>query len=457
MFRTRPFRHRLSVCATAVLMALSPLQAFAQGSAGQTNAGPPERTPGQRPTPGTMEAGLWDETVKAEKAASTSGERDNDPALNAYVSGVVAKVAGPFAGDVRVYVMDRPIFNAFMASNGYTEVWTGLLLRCQTEDQLAFAVGHESAHFRHSHVLEGFQQQKNGGTFTLIATSAIAVVGVSAASNASSIQQMQNILDTTRHLINITYIGTISALMRYSRERETEADAYGLDYAAKAGYFIGNDADLWRESIGETLASDYPKVRRSGAHSSIFDDHPLDTDRIDAMEAQDKRLHGGQPSTRSLADERQARLNYRAHIRPYLGAWLKDDLRRQDYGQTLYVIDRLSIDGEDMGVLDFYKGEAYRLRDGVLDRINAILSYKAALNNADAPAEAWRELGELYRRNGDIQDAITAYSAYLDKAPSAADAWIVRDQRDTLMKTVAPNPQPSATLHTSMTSPGGNP
>ena len=49
-------------------------------------------------------------------------------------------------------------------------------------------------------------------------------------------------------------------------------------------------------------------------------------------------------------------------IRPFLSAWLADDLRRRDYGQTLLVIERLSSLGEDLGVLNFYRGETLRQR-----------------------------------------------------------------------------------------------
>ena len=410
----------------------------------------PERAPGVHPAAGSLEAGLWAEADKAEKAARTSGERDGDPALEAYVSGVVSKVAGPFAGDVRTYVMDRPFFNASMAPNGYTEVWTGLLLRCRTEDQLAFVVGHESGHFRHSHSLENFRRLKTSQNTALAASAVIAVVSLGAMANAPTYQSIRDIADMSRSLIDITYLSTMASLMRYSREREADADSYGLTYAAAAGYFTGGDADLWRNLIDENKASDFEKVRRRAARSSIFDDHPLETDRIAAMQAQDRRMNHGQPSTRSEADEKAARRAYRDRIRPYLGAWLKDDLRRQDYGQTLYILNQLGQDGLDPGLLGFYTGEAYRLRDGagadgVSDRDNAIRAYKAALTQPDAPADAWRALGDMYRRTGDVKDAVAAFTSYLAKAPGAADAWMVRDERDALIRDAAAAPSTGGT------------
>ncbi len=423
----------------------------------------PERAPGQKSDPKTLEGGLWAESLKAEQQAKTSGERDLDPALNTYVDGVMTRLAGPYAGDLRVYVMDRPFFNAQVAPNGYAEVWTGLLLRVDTEDQLAFVLGHEFGHFRHSHVLKTYQEIKAGQNAAMAASLLIAAVGVGAEMNAGSYQAIRDINSVTNGLISVTYLGTIAALMSYSRETEADADAYGMIYARQAGWYTGGNAILWQNVMDETKASDFDKVRRGPSRINIFRDHPLDADRLTALAAQDKGFNHGAPSTRTAEETKAARIAYRAHIRPYLGAWLRDDLRRQDYGQTLFIIERLGRDGEDLGLLDFYKGEAYRLRDrdGTPDRDNAIKAYKAALTSPDAPSETWRQLGEIYRRNGDAKNAVDAFKTYLRLAPTATDAWMVQDQMDTLARTLPadapPGSAPAAATPTSTPATGAMP
>lgn len=415
----------------------------------------PERTPGQKPDPKTLEGGVWAETAKVEHDAKTSGERNTDPALKTYVGSVVSRVAGPFSGDVRVYIMDRPFFNASMASNGYTEVWTGLLLRCETEDDLAFVVGHEAGHFRHSHVMRQYQAMKNGQNAALAATILISAVALGASLNANSYSAIRDINNVTSGLVNLTYLGTIAALMNYSRDMEAQADAYGMIYAKQAGYFIGGNGDLWQERLNETAASDYEKVRRSPSRINVFGNHPLEADRIIALNARDMTLNGGKASLRSEAEAKAARTAYRDHIRPWLAAWLKDDLRRQDYGQTLYLVDRLSIDGQDLGLLNFYKGEALRLRDkngaDGPDMENAITAYKTALQSADAPKETWRQLGDVYRHFNMNSEAVAAFKQYITLAPDAQDGWMVQDQIDTLSKDLRPAPdiqptQPPAEL-----------
>jgi beta-barrel assembly-enhancing protease len=415
-----------------------------------------ERKPGQVPVPTTLEGGIWAESAKAEQKAKTSGERNHDAALHDYVNGVLDKAATPFGDDLRLYVMDRPFFNASMAPNGYTEVWTGTLLRCQTEDELAFVLGHEAGHFRHSHSVKTYQAAKDGQNAALAASMLLSVVAMGASMNASSVQAIQNINNIASGLINIVYLGTVAAYFGYSRETEGQADTYGLTYIKQAGYYTGAASDVWASRLDETAASDYEKVRRSPARVNVFGGHPLETVRLSALEKQERLLNGGASATRSEDDAKAARTAYRGKIRPYLSAWLKDDLRRQDYGQTLWVVKRLSIDGEDAGLLNFYAGEAYRLRGGRgaegPDLEKAIDAYKTALQSSDAPKETHRQLGDVYRRLGATAEAIDSFKAYLAAAPDAADAWMIQDQIDTLSMHVPP---PAAAPTTSTNTTGG--
>jgi hypothetical protein len=116
---------------------------------------------------------------------------------------------------------------------------------------------------------------------------------------------------------------------------------------------------------------------------------------------------------------------YRAHIRPHLPAWLKDDLRRRDYGQSLQLIERLEGAGEDLGVLEFYRGEALRQRRHDGDPPLSLAAYKAAVGHPDAPSAAWRELGDAAKKAGDTAAARQAFQDYLTHAPEAQDRWLV--------------------------------
>jgi hypothetical protein len=113
---------------------------------------------------------------------------------------------------------------------------------------------------------------------------------------------------------------------------------------------------------------------------------------------------------------------------------LKDDLRRRDFGQTLHILARLEAAEEDLGVINFYRGEAYRLRREPEDFARAEAAYLAASQHADAPVAVWRELGDLRRRRQSVDEALVAYETYLTLAPSADDAWLVQDAMTSLKK-----------------------
>lgn len=383
------------------------------------------RPPGLKPAVDSVEAGLWDLMDKAEREARQKAELNTDAALNAYVRDVICKVATEYCGDVRLYVMDRPFFNATMAPNGYSEVWSGLLLRCEDESELALVLSHEVTHFSENHSIEAHEADKRRRNATMVVAMGIAVVGTVAAAGSANPQSAQSIMDATSSLIDVVYLASISSYFRFSREHETEADIVGLRRMAAAGYSPQAGGALWRGLIAETTTSDFKRVREQDTRLGIFDSHPLSPLRAEALDAEAAKL----PAPTRIAANR-----HRAAIRPSLAAWLKDDLRRRDFGQTLHTIDRLSKAKEDLGVLNFYRGEALRQRGKAGDLANAALAYQAATEQADAPPAAWRELGEARRRTGDAAGAKAALATYLSRAPEADDAWMVRETLDALSK-----------------------
>lgn len=404
---------RLALIAATVALAVLPQTARAQ------------RAAGLRPDSTSLEGGIWGSADKAEAAARTKADVNHDPALNAYVRGVTCKVAADHCPDLRVYVLDRPAFNALVAPNGYVEVWSGLMLRSTDEAEFAYVLGHEFSHFVQNHTLVAYNAAKSRANVALAAKVAIAVVGVAAASGATTTSEAQSIMDATGNLIDVVYLAEIAAFFRFSREQEAEADLLGQKRAAIAGYDARSAAQSWRSVMAETQASDFKRVRESRSRTSVFESHPLEAERIAVLDKQASSL----PASSDRGRER-----YRAAIRPHLSAWLRDDLRRRDFGQTLHLIDRLAASGEDLGVLNYYRGEAYRLRRGDGDLGRARDAYLAAAAQPDTPLAAWRELGDIRKRDGDAAGARAAYETYLAKAPQAEDAWLVQDSLSSLDK-----------------------
>lgn len=355
------------------------------------------RAPNIRPDETTDEGGLWSVSDKSETQAKASAELNRDPALNEYVRGVACKVTADYCGDIRVYILDRPYFNASMAPNGYMEVWSGLLLRVDNEAQLAFVLGHETAHYAHNHSIQSWRAAK-------ARSNAAFFVSVLAAGAGAGV------------IGNLAYLGAAASLFSFSRENELEADESGVRRAAAAGYDGAQSTGVWRELMAETQASQFDKVRKRETRTGVFASHPINAERIEALE----ETIAGLPEGGAVEQER-----YRAMIRPHLSDWLKDELRRKDFGASLHLIERLAASGEDQGVLGFYKGEAYRLRKNEGDAALALAAYETASAQPDAPAATWRELGEAQRTAGAPDKARAAFEIYLANAPEAEDRWLV--------------------------------
>jgi beta-barrel assembly-enhancing protease len=372
---------------------------------------PPSRV---RPLETTDEGGLWGLFDRVEQEARASGRLNRDEALNSYVRDVMCRVADRECGDIRVYIMNQPYMNAFMAPNGFSEVWSGLLLRAQDESELAYVLGHEVGHFSENHSIEHMRAIRFRMNALLVVSVGVAVAGINAAANSPT--NAQQILDATGQVIDAIHLATVASLFGFQREHEEEADEVGFARFMAAGYDPSAASRIWRYKIAETAASDNADVRRREAHPSIFDTHPLTSaraNRLEQLAQQGSGVVGSNPD------------RHRAAIRPFLSDWLRDDLRHRDFGSTLHLLDRLAAANQDLGVIEFYRAEVFRLRRADGDRERAEQHYRAAASHSDAPPLAWRELGSIEERAGNREIAAEHYRRYLELEPAAADRLLL--------------------------------
>ncbi|HCK85213.1 MAG TPA: hypothetical protein DHW63_12065, partial [Hyphomonadaceae bacterium] len=55
----------------------------------------------------------------------------------------------------------------------------------------------------------------------------------------------------------------------------------------------------------------------------------------------------------------------------------------------------------------------------------ALAHYSAAIAQPDAPAAAWRELGEMAARDSRNTEAAAYFTTYLERAPNAEDRALI--------------------------------
>ena len=191
----------------------------------------------------------------------------DNPALNAYAQHVAQAVA--MASDrpsvyrgYHVQILKSDEVNAFAAPGGFIFVTTGLLKLVRSEDELACVLAHEVAHVAQKHGLKTIKTSR--------LTSAFALLGTEAAKTYSPGQVAQ---------LTDAFKGTVDDVVNnlvvngYSRDKEYEADRFGVKYAINAGY--GADA----------LKAFLVRMDEAGAAGAggMFKTHPKASKRIEEL------------------------------------------------------------------------------------------------------------------------------------------------------------------------------
>ena len=360
--------------------------------------------PGYRPTE-KDEKGIWQLMDRAEEEISGSNLLIEDPKLTGYLRDLIGTVGGPAAKDFRIYLAHVPDFNAMMFPTGFAVVFSGLLLRMRNEAQLAGVIAHEAGHFLRRHQIRSWRDQKRK---TDILAFASMLAGVGGAAGGVYLGDY----------VQLAQLGTLLTLFSYSRAMEAEADAMGIKLIAEAGYDPRQMPTVWQQLIGEEAASArYRRKRRQ--KGSLFDTHPSPDSRLT-----DLRLSAAEVTVPGkLYNDYRAR--YLGVLGPFRQTLLEDQVKLNDPGASQYLINTLAQDGWN-GLLRFYEGEIWRLRNRPGDEERASQSYAAAVLYADAPADAFRWHGIQLLKAGRTGEAKAAFGRYLTMKPNAPDAAWVR-------------------------------
>lgn len=353
--------------------------------------------PGERPGLETTEAGLWMHLDMLEERLKVSGRVVQDDKLDAYLKDIVCRLEPVHCPNIRIYVVDAPYFNASMAPNGMMQVWTGLLLRTENEAQLAFVLGHELAHYVRRHSLQRWINMQNKA-------------------NAASIF---SILSSAVGVGYVGYMGEMAALasvLSFSRDQEREADELGTARVVEAGYDAREAVRIWQALKKEKSISE----KKEGW--VFLSTHPGIDERIE-------NLKSASANSRTGVDQLMVgQETLKEVVAGHQDEWLSDEITRAEYAESEVLFRRLLEKSDQQGLLNFYVGELRRKRGGAGDPERAIEAYQLALREPDAPARAYRSLGQsLIRLNRD-EEAHAALEKYLAAAPDAPDRQMIEYQ-----------------------------
>jgi predicted Zn-dependent protease len=179
----------------------------------------------------------------------------SDPVIAEYVNRIGQNLVRNSDAKVpfTIKVLEDPQVNAFALPGGFFFVNSGLILKADTEAELAGVMAHEIAHVAARHGT----RQATKAEIAQMATIPLIFMGGAAA---------YGIYQASGLLIPVTFL-------KFSRNIEAEADYLGLQYMYKTGYDPNAFIDFF-EKI-ETL-----EKRKPGTVSKLFATHPPTEDRI---------------------------------------------------------------------------------------------------------------------------------------------------------------------------------
>lgn len=361
----------------------------------------------------TDERGIWQSCERIEESIETSSRLFRSPEVHKYTVGVLERLMGRAIPEMRVYLMHDASFNAAMFPTGMMLVHTGFMVRARNEAQFAAVLGHESGHYFRKHTLQQYRSVR-----TKAAVGAVLSVGAGIAAGAGGGGTYDASWIDVANGINLALM---LSMFQYSRTMEAEADAFGIQQMARAGYLPYAASEVWKQLIEERKQSaQHRKKRYSDRSDSIVSTHPPSEDRM--MDLADTAEYLREQNTGATFDGRG---EWQAVISPHMPAMLEEQIKRNDPGASLYLIDSLAQDGWT-GVLHFQQGEVYRMRGQPEDAAKAAAAYASAVQMSDAPPEAWRAHGYALLKAGKTEEARASLNKYLELNPKAGDAGMVR-------------------------------
>jgi beta-barrel assembly-enhancing protease len=194
----------------------------------------------------------------------------DDPVIAEYVNRVGQNLVRNSDAKVpfSIKVLDSEDVNAFALPGGYFFVNSGLILKADSESELAGVMAHEIAHVAARH---GTRQATRGQLIN-IATIPLLFVGGWA---GYAVRQGAS-------------LAIPMGFLAFTRGMEREADYLGLQYMYKAGYDPTSFVDFF-EKI-QTM-----EKRKPGSVAKVFSTHPMTDDRIAASQNEIQKILGAKP------------------------------------------------------------------------------------------------------------------------------------------------------------------
>jgi tetratricopeptide (TPR) repeat protein len=282
-----------------------------------------------------------------------------------------------------------------MTPTGMMQVWTGLLLRAQTTDEVAAVIGHEIAHYTRLHTLERLRSMKKN-----MAAGSFFDLGIAVLTGVS------------------TPVGQVAAMLNilaFSREQEAEADFLGARMLVEAAYDPHATYRIWENLIAEEEAA-VVKREQPGIFAKT---HPQAEDRAAELKAWVTARFGAPDFELAATDQHLEFLNEQ-----YLSL-MDAQIDTNRFGRTRALLERHTGIGVEPSLVHYFYGEMFRQRGQPGDEQRAMEAYRHAIEGGAAPAATYRNLGYLYLKQDDLAQSREQFYRYLELDPAASDRAMI--------------------------------
>jgi len=157
-----------------------------------------------------------------------------DPFITSYINRLGQRLVaqlGPQPFKYRFFIIDDPSMNAFAVPGGYVFITTGMIRQTEREGELAGVLAHEISHVYARHMSKTMEKAQVTNIATLVAGLASIFLGGALA----------------QPLLMGSMAAGASAMLKYSRGFEEEADSLGFKWMMKAGYSPRDMISIFRK------------------------------------------------------------------------------------------------------------------------------------------------------------------------------------------------------------------
>jgi predicted Zn-dependent protease len=219
-----------------------------------------------------------------------------------------------FSPNMQFHIVASDTLNAFTTGGEHMYIYSGLLLKCDTEDELAAVMAHEYGHVYGRHVENGIRQgyvQQAVGVGAQLADSQ----GYGEAGQLSALAAK--------------YVG-----MGFTRHDEDQADDLGFHFYTRAGWDPNHFADFFKRMIAlgydttPEYASDHPKLSNRvtatqartaqlGADGTRFRRPPVaDAQKFAAVKVRLQRVVASLPKDKSMQKAQSLLASFSSCVSP---------------------------------------------------------------------------------------------------------------------------------------------